>query len=99
MKVSIRVGTFETNSSSVHSLTITSLDEFNMWKNGDMLFDSYAEKLINKQDADEEYIHSGVYYTFDSYFEEFAGYYETFEHEKKVDGVDVIVFGYFGYGG
>ena len=36
MKISIRRGVFETNSSSTHSLTICTEDEFNKWKNGEM---------------------------------------------------------------
>lgn len=34
----IRRNVFETNSSSTHSLTMTSKEEYNKWKNGEMLF-------------------------------------------------------------
>ena len=35
MKKQIRIGVFESNSSSTHSLTIVSEDEFKKWKNGE----------------------------------------------------------------
>ena len=34
MKISVRKGVFETNSSSTHSLTMCSEDEFDQWKDG-----------------------------------------------------------------
>ena len=41
-----RFGVFETNSSSTHSITIVSKNEFNKWENGKLLFDKYEEKLV-----------------------------------------------------
>lgn len=38
MKKQIRRGAFETNSSSVHSITMCSDSEFDKWKNGETLF-------------------------------------------------------------
>lgn len=38
MKRQIRLGVYETNSSSTHSLTICSEEEFEQWKNGELLF-------------------------------------------------------------
>lgn len=49
MKIQIRRGTFETNSSSVHSLCICTKEEFDAWKNGELLYDPYGcknEKFI-----------------------------------------------------
>lgn len=58
MKRQIRQGVFETNSSSVHSLTMCSKAEYEKWKNGEVLFykwddefytrDEIIEKLKNK---------------------------------------------------
>lgn len=64
MKRQIRRGTFETNSSSTHSLTICSAEEFESWKKGEVLFDEWSRnKFIStyelndshKQMAEEEY--------------------------------------------
>ena len=38
MKKQIRRGVFETNSSSVHSLTMCSSEEYKKWKNGEVLY-------------------------------------------------------------
>lgn len=47
MKKQIRRGVFETNSSSVHSLTMCSGDEFDKWFRGEVMFDSYSDKLVD----------------------------------------------------
>lgn len=46
MKRQIRRGVFETNSSSVHSLTICDADTFKKWENGELLFDKWRDKFI-----------------------------------------------------
>lgn len=65
MKKQIRRGVFETNSSSVHSLTICDSETFKRWKDGELLFDKWTEKFINpipelsdfqKEDAKEYYV-------------------------------------------
>lgn len=38
MKYSVRSHIFETNSSSVHSLTMCTEEEFNKWKSGDLFY-------------------------------------------------------------
>ena len=59
----VRHGVFETNSSSTHSLTICSREEFDKWVKGELIFDSWNDcileykKLSNeeKEDAKDEY--------------------------------------------
>lgn len=46
MKRQVRRGVFETNSSSTHSLTMCSENEFESWKNGEVLFDRYKNKFV-----------------------------------------------------
>ena len=64
MKRQIRRGVFETNSSSTHSLTMCSEEEFEAWKRGEVLFQEWgsenfvsANKLSNydKKKASEDY--------------------------------------------
>lgn len=64
MKRQIRRGVFETNSSSTHSLTMCSEEEFEKWKNGEILFDKWgSENFVSpktmtdsqKNDAKEYY--------------------------------------------
>lgn len=47
--VHIRQGVFETNSSSTHSLTICTVEEFEKWKRGELLFDKYNECLAENK--------------------------------------------------
>lgn len=42
----IRVGVFETNSSSTHSLTLCSGEEYEKWVKGEILFEKYSGKFV-----------------------------------------------------
>ena len=64
MKRQIRRGVFETNSSSTHSLTMCSEEEFEAWKRGEVLFQEWgsenfvsANKLsdYDKKKASDDY--------------------------------------------
>lgn len=43
MKLQIRRGVFETNSSSVHSITMCSAEKFQEWRDGKVLYQEYSE--------------------------------------------------------
>ena len=49
----IRRGLFETNSSSVHSLTFCTEDEWSKWKNGELYFDKYTKEFVESSDEIE----------------------------------------------
>lgn len=51
--IQVRNNIFETNSSSVHSITICPEDEFEKWKNGELLFDRDTDELISLEKAEE----------------------------------------------
>lgn len=59
MKRQIRRGVYETNSSSTHSLTMCSEEEFEQWKNGELLFDEWGYESFVKanslSDDDKKY--------------------------------------------
>lgn len=46
MKRQIRRGVFETNSSSTHSLTICTKEEYEKWENGELLFSEWHENFV-----------------------------------------------------
>lgn len=48
MKRQIRFGVYETNSSSTHSLTMCSEEEFKQWENGELLFNEYGIQTFVK---------------------------------------------------
>lgn len=66
MKRQIRSGVFETNSSSTHSLTICTKEEFESWKKGELLYDTWNDQFVKgksevelleeeKEEVKEEY--------------------------------------------
>ena len=50
MKRTIRLCTFETNSSSVHTLQILTKDDYDKWKNGGYL-DEWNNEVYSKEEA------------------------------------------------
>lgn len=54
MKRQIRYGVFETNSSSVHSLTMCSSEEYEKWENGEVLYWKDKDKFGTREDIIEE---------------------------------------------
>ena len=63
MKKQIRHSVFETNSSSTHSLTFCTEEQFEDWKNGKLLFNVWDDEFVkaneltdqDRQDAKNEY--------------------------------------------
>lgn len=50
----IRRNTFETNSSSTHSLTMCMKEDFEKWKNGEKYWNRWNEELVDKKVFEEE---------------------------------------------
>jgi len=101
--IKVRYRTFETNSSSTHSLVICTEEEYEKFKNGEMLFD--YNKLINRdsieckcEDGEEECDCYEDYDTYKSFFSD--RYLETFEKEYVTKSGDkIVIFGKYGYDG
>lgn len=51
----IRYGSFETNSSSTHSITMCMESDFLKWKNGEMYWNRWDEKLVPKEEVEKEF--------------------------------------------
>ena len=54
MKRQIRRGVFETNSSSVHSLTMCSREEYKKWEKGEVLFWKWENKFYTREEVIRE---------------------------------------------
>lgn len=54
MKRQVRRGVFETNSSSVHSLTMCSGEEYKQWENGEVLYWEEENKFGTREEIIEE---------------------------------------------
>jgi len=52
--IQVRRSIFETNSSSVHSLTFISDEEYELFMDGGALFDTWGDKIIPREDAERE---------------------------------------------
>lgn len=86
----IRRGIFETNSSSVHSITIVSKEDYDKWVDGKVCFDKYGKKFVDSPQNEDEDIYS---------FENFPGCdkYEYFEKSFTTkSGDEIVAFGYYG---
>lgn len=100
MKRQIRRGVFETNSSSVHSLTIVMEDEYKKWENGELIYDRWDDKLVPITEEIKERMKSGrhsEYLTYEQFYDFEYNEYETYEESCVTPlGEKVIVFGYYG---
>lgn len=54
MKKQIRRGVFETNSSSVHSITMCTRSDFDRWKDGELLFWEDEKKFGTRKELIED---------------------------------------------
>lgn len=95
MKIQVRRGVFETNSSSVHSLCICSADDYDKWKNGKLFYDLYNDALV----VDSDKIQGNDYMTYDEFFDCLSdlGYEEYKENYTSKSGDDIVAFGYYGH--
>lgn len=94
----IRRNTFETNSSSTHSLTMCTKDDYEKWKNGELVFARWSEELISSENKYLEDNEDKDYFTYDEFFDYYGEYYETFsDNYETPNGEEVIAFGYYGY--
>lgn len=96
MKRVIRRGVFETNSSSVHSLTMCSDEEWKAWERGKLVFDYIGDELIPLDNENMK----PFYHTFKEMIESywFRDGLRTFHKDYKTeDGEVVHAFGYYGY--
>lgn len=97
----IRKSLFETNSSSTHSMTMCSSEEYESWKQGKLIY--YDGSLITLEQMEEDrknnkYFYEDEYKTHESYFKD--NNYEVFEDSYITkNGEKIVAFGYFGYDG
>ena len=99
----IRRGTFETNSSSTHSICICTEDDFNKYVNGDLILDYWngelieiPENLTRRMDPDsDEYDYDAVdcYRPYD--YEAELEWYDY--HFTTPSGDKMVAFGWYGH--
>ena len=102
MKRQIRRGVFETNSSSVHSITMCNQSDYEKWENGELIYDRWGDALVPITDENAEIIKNSEdddYLTFDEFWND----YDKLEYEKfkqnfiSQNGDTIVAFGYYGH--
>lgn len=87
----VRREVFETNSSSTHSITICTAEEFEKFKAGELVWDEWDEKLIPDTDEDADYY--TTYKKFGEYLETYVKGFTT------PSGDHMVAFGEYGFDG
>ena len=99
MRRQVRRGVFETNSSSVHSITMCTKSDYDKWRNGELVWNRWGEELVPitpqiKKSMDDDKRHYLTYEQFDDYdYIEHETFEDTF---KTPNGEEVVSFGYYG---
>ena len=109
MKKQIRRGVFETNSSSVHSLTMCMESDYDRWQKDHFYTreeaiafektDKYIRKDFDWSNEEEvnEILHENKFYDYEYFWNKRCEYYETFEETMTTpNGERVVAFGYYG---
>jgi hypothetical protein len=92
----IRYGVFETNSSSTHSLTICSDEEYKKFESGELVISRWDDSLLPPGTFED----SNEYYTCNAFFGERDDDLEIFYKTYTTKGGEVIhAFGKYGYDG
>lgn len=93
----IRSRVFETNSSSTHSITICTAEEFEKFSKGELLYDDWNEKLVPASGKEE---YDGRLVTLDKFGRSEWGCMETYmEPFTTPSGDKMVAFGIYGYDG
>ena len=103
--IKIRYGVYETNSSSTHSITIATKDEFQRFEDGELILCNHNHKLVEKKKVckcPEQNEYECECLENYSTYSQFCNHehLETFEesHTTK-SGDEIVVFGKYGYDG
>lgn len=104
MKRQIRRSVFESNSSSTHSLTMCSEEEFEQWKNGKLLFDEWGSESFVKanslSDEDKKYAAQDYENHKDEFFKDWSDlsesakekYYTKYAKENNIVDEDAKTY-------
>lgn len=97
--IKIRKGVFETNSSSVHTMTVCSPEQYEAWKNGELVFDEYTEELIPVGDVKDKFPEEYRYQTYEYYYDDYEAAEPYVENVVTPGGETIVIFGRSGYEG
>jgi len=106
--IKVRFGLFETNSSSTHTLTITSKKVFDEWKNDKWIL-LYDKKFVTEEEVEKEWQKPDSQRWYENYGEwrkyNALSYHDWCDHEDFTNYIDeyttesgevVVAFGLYG---
>lgn len=105
MKQTVRLNTFETNSSSTHSCIICTAEEYDALRNGLMYVEKYGTTLYSKEEVENEYKADNTDLDFEDWldeneyttFENWGGDHEFDDTHRTIDGKEIYALCYYGY--
>ena len=89
----VRIGTFETNSSSVHTLVLCSDAEYKALKQEKAMIDTWQDKVVPFSEYEKDR-YASRYEMLDEFFDTDL---ETYNETKEIDGVIVHAIGKYGH--
>ena len=90
MKTQIRQGVFETNSSSVHTLAITTTTDWDRFKKGELLMKGYPYEIsfVDANSVDKEQVFTTDKYDDGEYY--FNYKYMTYDAFNYLDDAEIL---------
>ena len=90
MKTQIRRGVFETNSSSVHTLAITTTTDWDRFEKGELLMKGYPYDIsfVNANSVDKEQVFTYDKYDDGEYYYDYE--YMTYDTFNYLDDAEII---------
>ena len=93
--IKIRTETFETNSSSTHSLILCSDAEYKALEEEESMIDTWEDKVVPFSEYEKDR-YASRYETLDEFWNTDL---ETYNETKEIDGIIIHAFGKYGYDG
>lgn len=100
MKRQIRRAVFETNSSSVHSLTMCMKADYDRWIAGELVLDEWRREFVEITPEIEAQMESRYsrYLTYEKFHDWSYIDYEHFENTfTTANNEEIVAFGYYGH--
>lgn len=90
MKTQIRRGVFETNSSSVHTLAITTSTDWDRFEKGELLMKGYPYDIsfVDANSVDKEQVFTTDKYDDDEYYYDYT--YMTYDAFNYLDDAEIL---------
>ncbi len=90
MKVQIRRGVFETNSSSVHTLSITTTTDWDRFEKGELLMKGYPYDIsfVDANSVDKEQVFTTDKYDDGEYYSDYD--YMTYDAFNCLDDAEIL---------